>query len=80
MHREYASGKGYADLVFLPRPGKDGAAIIIELKVNEATDTAIDQIKNRNYPLIPAEYSDDIVICGISYDKVTKRHTCKIET
>ena len=79
MHREYASGKGYADLVFLPRPNKDLPALVMELKVNEATDTAIDQIKKRNYPLIPAEYAGEIILCGISYDKESKEHSCKIE-
>ncbi len=79
MHREYATGKGYADLVFLPRPNKDLPALVMELKVNEATDTAIDQIKQRNYPLIPAEYAGEIILCGISYDKESKAHSCKIE-
>ena len=53
--------------------------MVIELKVNEATDTAIDQIKMRNYPQIPKEYTDEIIICGISYDKETKKHSCRIE-
>lgn len=79
MHREYASGKGYADLVFLPRPGKEDKAVVIELKVNEATETAIDQIKKRNYPQIPKEYTDEIILCGISYDRETKKHSCRIE-
>ena len=79
MHREYASGKGYADLVFLPRPGKEDRAVVIELKVNEATDTAIDQIKRRNYPRIPKEYTDEIILCGISYDRESKKHSCRIE-
>ena len=79
MHREYATGKGYADLVFLPRPNRDETAMVLELKVNEATDTAIDQIKERNYPLIPAEYTGEIILCGISYDRESKKHSCRIE-
>ena len=80
MHREYASGKGYADIVFLPRPGKSDPAMVIELKVRETAGTAIDQIKERNYSQIPKEYSGEIILCGISYDMKTKEHTCLIET
>ena len=79
MHREYASGKGYADLVFLPRPGKNDPAMVMELKVREAADTAIDQIKARNYPMIPKEYMGEIIMCGISYDQKSKEHSCIIE-
>ena len=79
MHREYASGKGYADLVFLPRPGKSDPAMVMELKVRETAGTAIDQIKNRNYPMIPEEYTGEIILCGISYDPKSKEHSCRIE-
>lgn len=53
--------------------------MVVELKFNHATETAIDQIKNRNYPSKVAEYSGDILLVGISYDKKTKVHECKIE-
>ena len=79
MHREYASGKGYADVVFMPRQGKSDPAMVIELKVDDAVDTAIDQIKDRNYPQITKEYAGEIVLCGISYDKRSKKHSCRIE-
>ena len=79
MHREYASGKGYADVVFLPRPGKSDPAMVMELKVDDAADTAIDQIKDRNYPQIPKEYAGEIILCGISYNKKSKKHSCRIE-
>lgn len=79
IHRELASGKGYADLVFIPRRNVDKPAMVVELKFNHATETAIDQIKNKNYPSKVAEYSGDILLVGISYDKKTKVHECKIE-
>ncbi|MDO5132000.1 MAG: AAA family ATPase [Eubacteriales bacterium] len=79
LQREYASGKGYADLVLIPRPGKGGPAIVLELKMDEAVSTAIDQIRERNYPQLLLEYSGEILLCGISYNRKTKAHACRIE-
>ncbi|MCI5582059.1 MAG: ATP-binding protein [Phocaeicola plebeius] len=79
IHREYATGKGYADLVMIPRRTINKPAMVIELKFNNTADTAIDQIKRREYPSKIAEYTGDILLVGINYDKETKRHECVIE-
>ena len=79
VHREYATGKGYADLVLIPRRNVAKPALVIELKYNQSADTAISQIKQKNYPAKVAEYTGDILLVGINYDKETKQHTCKIE-
>ena len=79
IHRELASGKGFADLVMIPRKNIDKPAIVIELKYNHTTDTAIDQIHQKNYPQKVADYTGDILLVGINYDKDTKLHSCKIE-
>ena len=79
IHREYATGKGYADLVMIPRRNVSKPALVIELKFNHSADTAIDQIKQKNYPAQIAEYTGDILLVGISYDKESKQHTCRIE-
>ena len=79
VHREYASGKGYADLVLIPRRDDGRPALIIELKKDQAAQTGIDQIKERNYPQKVAEYTGDILLVAISYDTQTKQHTCQIE-
>lgn len=52
---------------------------VIELKFNHSADTAIDQIKRKEYPSKIAEYTGDILLVGINYDKETKQHTCQIE-
>ena len=78
IHREYATGKGYADLVMIPRRNVSKPALVIELKFNQSTDTAIDQIKRKEYPSKISEYTGDILLVGINYDKETKQHTCKI--
>jgi len=87
IHREYATGKGYADLVMTPRRNVDKPALVIELKYNHSTDTAIDQIRKKNYPAKVSEYLDSsprggregVLLVGINYDKETKQHSCRIE-
>ena len=54
-------------------------ALVIELKFNNSADTAIDQIKRKQYPAKIAEYTGDILLVGVNYEKETKQHTCKIE-
>lgn len=85
IHRELSTGKGFADLVFIPRRNVDKPAMVVELKYNKDTDTAINQIKQKNYPAKVAEYLDadrasEILLVGINYDKDTKTHTCVIDT
>ena len=75
--REMPSGKGYADMVFIPKDDKP--AMIVELKWNQEVETAIDQIKEKKYPKGLEEYRDNLLIVGISYDKKTKKHSCRIE-
>ncbi|MGM9687937.1 MAG: AAA family ATPase [Alloprevotella sp.] len=79
IHREYATGKGYADLVMIPRRHVAKPALIVELKFNHSADTAIDQIRRKDYPSKLAEYTGDILLVGINYDKDSKLHTCRIQ-
>jgi hypothetical protein len=79
VHREYASGKGYADLVMIPSKDVSKPALIIELKKDKSAKGGIDQIKERNYPKMIAEYTGTILLVGISYDTESKQHSCKIE-
>ena len=79
IHREFASGKGYADLVMIPRRNVEKPALVIELKFNDSAESAIQQIKQKNYPSKIAEYTGDLLLVGINYDKKSKQHTCKIE-
>ena len=79
IHREYPTGKGYADLVMIPHGNVNKPALVIELKFNNTADTAIDQIKRKQYPSKVAEYTGNILLVGINYDRETKQHTCRIE-
>ena len=76
---QLATGKGFADIVFIPRRNVDSPALLIELKCNRSADAAIDQIKRKEYPAKVAEYTGDILLVGINYDRETKTHTCRIE-
>ena len=80
MYRELPSGKGFADIVLIPRKHVDSPAIILELKVNKDADSAIAQIKRKQYPAKVAEYTDRLLLVGINYDRDTKQHQCRIES
>ena len=79
MHRELATGKGFADIVLIPRKNVDSPAIILELKVNKDADSAIDQIHRKQYPAKVLEHTDRLLLVGINYDRDSKQHSCCIE-
>lgn len=77
--REMPAGKGYADILFLPRKHSNKPALVVELKYNKAVQSAISQIKQKNYPKVLEDYPGKLLLIGISYDKNTKKHSCLIE-
>lgn len=79
--RELPTGRGFADFVFIPKLEyvKDYPALIVELKWNKNAETAIDQIRTKVYPASIEQYTGEILLVGINYDKKTKKHQCKIE-
>ena len=80
MVRELPSGKGFADICFIPRKMyKDKPAAVIELKWNQSAEGAIAQIKERKYTESLKDYCGNLLLVGINYNKNTKRHECKIE-
>ena len=79
VHRELATGKGFADIVLIPRKNVDSPAIVVELKYNQDADAAIDQIKRKQYPAKVAQYADHLLLVGINYNRDTKTHDCVIE-
>lgn len=76
---ELPSGKGLADVVYLPKRNTALPAIVVELKWEASADAAIEQIKQNNYPAVLADYCGEIVLVGINYDSKTDEHSCKIE-
>ena len=77
--RELPTGKGYADLVYLPKPGVNKPALLIELKFDKSAQTAITQIKEKNYLQFFKDYKGEVLLVGINYSKDTKIHQCIIE-
>lgn len=76
--KEMTSGKGFADVVFVPYL-PNIPAMIIELKRNSCAETAINQIKEKKYFDSLSQYSGNLLFVGINYDENTKTHECRIE-
>ena len=76
--KELPTGKGYADLVLIPYL-PNIPAMVIELKHNKSADSALRQIKEKNYCKALNQYKGDLLFVGINYDEKTKEHQCKIE-
>jgi hypothetical protein len=80
IFRELASGKGFIDLLFLPKPAYfDKPALLVELKWDKTSKGAITQVKSKNYPEKILQYTGNIILVGINYDKTSKTHSCSIE-
>ncbi len=82
---EMDTGKGYADLAFIPKK-PDIPALLIELKYDENADTAIAQIHRQKYPDRLQLYEGNLILVGITYDRTVrntditfKHHSCLIE-
>ena len=85
VEREDKAGKGFVDFIFYPENPAD-TGLILELKAGHSPEEAIRQIREKRYALRfrgkPGEkerYTGQILGVGISYDKDTKEHHCKIE-
>ena len=76
--KELTTGKGFADVVYVP-VHQDKPALIIELKHNKTAESAIGQIKEKKYFDSLSRYSGDMLFVGINYDEDEKTHECRIE-
>ena len=76
--REFPTGKGFADIVLIPKPRVQKPAVVIELKFKKDVKAAIDQIHNNQYPGKLHDFYGEVILVGISYDK-KKAHDCVIE-
>ena len=79
IFHELPTGKGFADMVFIPLPKSTRPAIVVELKYDKTADSAIDQIKRKEYPKSLVGFSKKIVLCGINYNKTTSKHEVVME-
>ena len=78
--RELPTGKGFADICFIPRKiHADKPAVVLELKWDKNAKGAISQIKEKDYVDALKDYHGNLLLAGINYDKKTKKHSCIIE-
>jgi len=78
---EMPTGKGFADIIFIPRPFSDKPAMVVELKYDKSAEGAIAQIKKQRYIKSLEAYRGNLLLVGINYHKEDggKSHTCIIE-
>ncbi|MBR3307777.1 MAG: AAA family ATPase [Lachnospiraceae bacterium] len=76
--KEMTTGKGFADVVFIPFV-PDLPAMIIELKHNRCAESALDQIKEKKYFDSLKDYKGGLLFVGVNYDEKDKTHECRIE-
>ena len=80
VYRELPTGKGFADMVYLPRKKfPEKPALVVELKWDKSAKGAIAQIKEKQYCKSLEEYKGNLLLVGVNYDKDTREHTCVIE-
>lgn len=83
MFEELPAGVGYADIVYLPKRDSVLPVLIVELKWNQSGESALEQIRDRRYPVAFKSYGSDILLVGISYDREAvagkRKHQCRIE-
>ena len=80
VYRELPTGKGFADMVFIPRKKfPDKPALVVELKWDKSAKGAISQIKQKQYCKSLEQYAGNILLAGINYSKKDKEHQCIIE-
>lgn len=79
--REFPTGRGFADIIFLPLPHTGKPALVVELKYDKSVQAAIQQIKDRHYTQALEGYTGEILLVGINYDRdnVDKPHSCIME-
>lgn len=78
--REFPTGKGFADIVYIPRKShSDKPAIIVELKWDKSAKGAIRQIKDKGCVESLKDYRGNLLLVGINYSLKTKKHQCVIE-
>ncbi|WP_315675432.1 AAA family ATPase [Clostridium sp. 19966] len=80
VEREEKTGKGYADFTFHPRR-KNDVPFIVELKKDEDPETAINQIREKEYveKFRKEDKGSKVLAVAICYDSKSKNHRCKIE-
>lgn len=76
---ELPSGRGFADVVYIPKHGSRLPALVVELKWDKPVHTALDQIRERNYPAVLRDLRVPTLLVCVTYNHKTREHHCQIE-
>ena len=87
VYRELAGGKGFADMVFVPRNSsrQKNDRLFVHIDDNQTAEAAITQIKRKQYVESLKDYRGEVILVGINYESKElkkddyKKHSCKIE-
>lgn len=79
VKRELPAGKGFADIVFIPRNEGEYPAMVVELKWNRNAKAAIKQIRDKEYAGALVDYKGELLLVGINYNKKTGKYSCRME-
>ena len=81
VFRELQSGKGSADLIYVPKRNIHLPILLIEFKYGQSAEDALNQIKEKEYfsRYRDGDYPNDVLLIGINYNPKTKDHKCQIE-
>ena len=77
IFKEVPMGEGVADLLHIPFV-PDKPAIIIELKVDQSTTVALNQIENKRYAQPLEGYHGNVLRVAVNYNRKSKKHECEI--
>jgi hypothetical protein len=85
IFRELPAGKGFADIVFLPKVTKSSHPLphspknqSLNPSIPQSFNPSILQSLNPRRPQSLEAYKDNLLLIGITYDKTTKHHACEI--
>ena len=84
MEREDRAGKVFADFIFYPYDPCD-TALILELKIDAAPETALEQIREKKYALRFKDLTGEkktagkVLAAALTYDRNTKKHFCAVK-
>ena len=76
---ELPSGRGFADVAYIPKRGSSRPALLVELKWDRPVHTAIDQIRGNDYPAALRDLGHPVLLVGITYGAKSKEHSCWME-
>ncbi len=77
--QEFPTGRGVADIAYIPRRGDPAPALLVELKWNRRPTAALEQVLECDYAKSLHDWGGPILLVGVTYDPKTRKHTCRIE-